>query len=250
MNNDKTSIKEIGNRIKRLRESKGESQEELAETLNIANRETIARWENGTREIKREHIILLAKHYNVTSDYLLGISPYKCEQEMSELQQEIKPIIENYNDMHEVIKALNNLTTYYNYQNMKSPDFYKKLSEMIYASVYAVYGKMYVNNEIDNIKDDIDGLRKLEESVKNSLFYFTGYCEKIKEALSFVEYALKIEIDKKKKIDYLISDIVKTISIGNAQEQSPEELTETLSQQILKQIYKEREQNAHNHKEG
>lgn len=72
MNN--LSMKYTGEIIKKLREEKGESQEQLATAIHAPNRETITRWENGSRDLKREHIIALAKHFNVSSDYLLGLS--------------------------------------------------------------------------------------------------------------------------------------------------------------------------------
>lgn len=67
-------MKYTGKRIKELREKAGENQEQLAKALGAANRETIARWESGTRDLKRQHIIAIAKHFNVTTDYLLGLS--------------------------------------------------------------------------------------------------------------------------------------------------------------------------------
>jgi len=63
----------IGDRIKKLRERKGISQQQLADILRVG-RETVARWENGTRDLKTAAIIDLAKYFNVTSDYLLGLS--------------------------------------------------------------------------------------------------------------------------------------------------------------------------------
>lgn len=68
------NMKLTGKIIKELREAAGESQEQLAVALNAPNRETIARWENGSRDLKREHIITIAQHFNVTSDYILGLS--------------------------------------------------------------------------------------------------------------------------------------------------------------------------------
>ena len=68
------NMKYTGKIIKELREKTGESQEQLAEALNAPNRETITRWENGSRDLKREHIIAIAKHFNVSADYLLGLS--------------------------------------------------------------------------------------------------------------------------------------------------------------------------------
>lgn len=67
-------MKHTGRIIKELREKAGENQEQLAAALQVANRETVARWESGARDLKREHIIALAKHFNVSADYLLGLS--------------------------------------------------------------------------------------------------------------------------------------------------------------------------------
>lgn len=68
------NMKLTGKIIKELREQANESQEQLANALNAPNRETITRWENGSRDLKREHIIAIAQHFNVSSDYLLGLS--------------------------------------------------------------------------------------------------------------------------------------------------------------------------------
>ena len=64
----------FGERLLKLREERNETQQQLAEALQAPNRETIARWENGSRDLKREHIIAIAKHFNVSTDYLLGFS--------------------------------------------------------------------------------------------------------------------------------------------------------------------------------
>lgn len=66
----------IGQQIGLLRSEREESQEELGQAIGEA-RETIKHWENGTRRIKAESIVKLAKHFGVTSDFLLGISTYR-----------------------------------------------------------------------------------------------------------------------------------------------------------------------------
>src|SRR5574344_578997 len=68
------SMKHTGTIIRELREIAGESQEQLAVAIEAPNRETIARWENGSRDLKREYIIAIARHFNVSTDYLLGLS--------------------------------------------------------------------------------------------------------------------------------------------------------------------------------
>ena len=65
--------KEIGERIKHLRISKKLTQDEVAHALNV-KRETVTRWETGARDIKTEITILLTKYFNVSADYLLGLT--------------------------------------------------------------------------------------------------------------------------------------------------------------------------------
>ena len=65
--------KEIGERIKHLRISKKLTQDEVAHALNV-KRETVTRWETGARDIKTEITILLSKYFNVSTDYLLGLT--------------------------------------------------------------------------------------------------------------------------------------------------------------------------------
>ena len=65
--------KEIGERIKHLRISKKLTQDEVAHALNV-KRETVTRWETGARDITPEITILLSKYFNVSADYLLGLT--------------------------------------------------------------------------------------------------------------------------------------------------------------------------------
>lgn len=73
------SISAIGERIKALRISKKLTQAELAQALNV-KRQTVAQWENQERDLKTGAIISLAKYFNVSADYLLGISEYKTSE--------------------------------------------------------------------------------------------------------------------------------------------------------------------------
>lgn len=63
----------IGTRIGILRARRGESQQELADSIGV-KRETIKFWEsNSGRHIKDTDIIKLARHFGVSADYLLGL---------------------------------------------------------------------------------------------------------------------------------------------------------------------------------
>lgn len=64
---------ETGKRIRELREASAETQEDLAKHLDV-KRQIISYYENGTRVPNLEHLMLIACHYNTTTDYLLCLS--------------------------------------------------------------------------------------------------------------------------------------------------------------------------------
>lgn len=57
-------------KILHLRKSKGMSQEELAEKLDIS-RQAISRWEMGTAQPDVQNVIQIAKLFGVSTDYLI-----------------------------------------------------------------------------------------------------------------------------------------------------------------------------------
>ena len=69
----------ITKRIKELREDKGLTIKALAEELGL-NVATLSTYERGTREPSINTIIQLAKYFDVTSDYLLGVSDNKTQE--------------------------------------------------------------------------------------------------------------------------------------------------------------------------
>ena len=74
--------KEIGGRIKRLREQYSENhlrengttikftQTDLASVMNVGQRQ-ISKWENGEVDLSPEQIVKLSKFFNVSTDYIL-----------------------------------------------------------------------------------------------------------------------------------------------------------------------------------
>ncbi len=63
-------------RLQQLREDRDLTQEQVANALGM-KREQYRRYETGINEIKASHIIRFAKFYNVTTDYLLGLTDKK-----------------------------------------------------------------------------------------------------------------------------------------------------------------------------
>lgn len=62
----------IGERIKEIRQEKGLTQTELANKIGISQA-GITKWETGDRDPSTDCVILLAKFFDVTTDFLLGV---------------------------------------------------------------------------------------------------------------------------------------------------------------------------------
>lgn len=60
-------------RLYNLRTDHDLTQEQVAQILNTS-KQTYGRYENGTRKLSIEDLIKLAQYYNVTTDYILGLS--------------------------------------------------------------------------------------------------------------------------------------------------------------------------------
>jgi transcriptional regulator with XRE-family HTH domain len=59
-------------RLKELRQENGIGQVELAQKLGVS-KGVISLWENGLREPNMNSLILIAKFFEVTIDYLVGL---------------------------------------------------------------------------------------------------------------------------------------------------------------------------------
>lgn len=63
----------IYNRIRDLREDNDLTQAAMAKILQVGTT-TYRRWETGEREIPLHIVIEIAKYYNVSIDYIVGLS--------------------------------------------------------------------------------------------------------------------------------------------------------------------------------
>lgn len=63
----------ICKRLKDLREDADKSQEEIAKIIGTSQ-SYYAQYENGKRAIPFERVVALAKYYNVSLDYLAGLT--------------------------------------------------------------------------------------------------------------------------------------------------------------------------------
>lgn len=65
------------NRIRNLREDFDRSQQEIADYLGTSQT-MYARYERGANEMPIRHLLKLAKYYNVSLDYLCGLTDRKA----------------------------------------------------------------------------------------------------------------------------------------------------------------------------
>ena len=97
------------NRVKELREEMNWTQDHLGNLLNV-KRAAISKYENGKVPLTDETLIKLSKIFNVSSDYILGISnkknESKTENERSYIQQIQGLSCESKEELEKYIKLL------------------------------------------------------------------------------------------------------------------------------------------------
>ena len=69
-------------RIRDLREDSDKTQQQIADYLGTSQT-MYARYERGANELPLRHLISLCKYYNVSADYILGLSNQKILLEVS-----------------------------------------------------------------------------------------------------------------------------------------------------------------------
>ena len=89
-------------RIKQLRENRGLIQEILAAELGITQ-QMLSKYERDILCIKVDVLMKIAEYFNVTTDYLLGISEVKRDLQG---QMKINKTLDTYYDLIEIYKDL------------------------------------------------------------------------------------------------------------------------------------------------
>lgn len=102
------------NRIKKLREANGMTQQELADRLHC-DQQSISNYENNKYRPDWEIMMQLAAIFDTTVDYLIGYSDYRCKDS--------RPPIKHA-DFHELIDTLDDQVVNYLYEGAR---LFKKL---------------------------------------------------------------------------------------------------------------------------
>ncbi|KAF1681247.1 MULTISPECIES: helix-turn-helix domain-containing protein [Bacillus] len=93
----------FGERLKSLRDKNKQSINELVVDLNKKyetniSKSMISRYENGQSDPKMEVVRILADYFNVSSDYLVGISDMEIKPLQSKNQGNIETIAAHHDD--------------------------------------------------------------------------------------------------------------------------------------------------------
>lgn len=89
-------------RIKQLRENRGLIQEILASELGITQ-QMLSKYERDVLCIKVDVLKRIAEYFNVTTDYLLGVSEVKSDLQG---QMKVNKTLDTYYDLIEIYKGL------------------------------------------------------------------------------------------------------------------------------------------------
>lgn len=65
----------IASRIKEIRTGNGLSQTQFGERLSVSQ-DTVSLWEKGKSTPTTEFVVLIAREFQVSADYVLGLSDY------------------------------------------------------------------------------------------------------------------------------------------------------------------------------
>ena len=124
-------------RLKELRLEKGETQKELAKSIEVG-RTTISEYESGKIVPKQEGLLKIANHFDVSVDYLTGVS-----EERATHKQNVTDLDALLNTIHHIL--LNEYNTPVTYD----------------GQVLSHKHKLIIDGYIEHIRDNIELLLQL-----------------------------------------------------------------------------------------
>ena len=119
-------------RLKQLRQQEGLTQRELAKSIEVG-RTTISEYESGKIVPKQEGLLKLANYFNVSVDYLTGVSDNPATRQSNE---------------HELDKLLNTLD-YILMNEYDSPVRYEGV-------ILNTYEKLMVSQFLEQVRDNVE----------------------------------------------------------------------------------------------
>lgn len=175
----------MGQKISKAREAAGERQQDLAAALGVS-RELVTYWENDSRSIKADQLAAIAKRYNVSADYLLGLSPDPTTD------ADMKAVCDYVGLSAAAMSVLHELTHSHsqtpNYQNMIDgfiSQAFPRIMLDLNMLCMKLRGTKHFLQTCKDMSPDAEyiSLQQYEEGLQVSLFRFAKLCESIPDAL-------------------------------------------------------------------
>ncbi|WP_064590661.1 helix-turn-helix domain-containing protein [Streptobacillus moniliformis] len=150
-------MKEVGKRLKDLREKRNLTGEELSTEINNKfnakfSRSSISRWESGTKNISKENLNYYANFFNVTMDWLINgeSGNYKDNHTTDRTEEKEFYLIEHNN---KVIKFFISELDENEIKELKESKkgllaFNNKISEKDMSLLESVLTEMYLKNKL------------------------------------------------------------------------------------------------------
>ncbi len=228
---------EFKDRIKLLRETSNLSLTQLA--LEFGKTESAVRaWELGRTKPDVDTIIKISKYFDCTSDYLLGLSDFKNNEEKNKFLIMFNDTFTIFNnldtsDKNKIIKILNIILKTYTkalcidnlekikiteYKNLKDYYFYliDKMLNSLYTGIYTVSSCYNVWTKMQNPSELIIG------SIETEMYYFMQSQNNILSACMNIcnildremDYIMPQQLKNRDKLINYFNKITKTIEMS------------------------------------
>ncbi len=218
----------VSKRIVSLREEKGETQQELANAVGIT-RQSLSRYEIAARTASVEVLGALAQHFNVSADYLLGLSDVKSTEQDIQTACEVTGLSEKA-----VLSLCERKEKSHIYGDMISSENFHEIAALLQELEEE---KIYISHKECNFRETGDSeneTKKLQYSLAIFRSFFTANTTE-KAASEWIDKLIGQAMYKKGKwsdVEKLFSTLSKIIA------RSPNKLRtiDVLSKAIDKEI--------------
>ena len=186
-----SSRKIVNQRIEELRKSRELTQPEFAAKLGFEGpkgRSTVNNWESGLVQVKSDDLIRIAKAFNVSTDYLLGIrddeTTDKSEQAAVDYTGLSPAAIKA---IREVNFAFGNNEYLQDVSNGFFSQFWREFVDDLAEMLNAISYSDFVLEEMDNPESSAsigatsENIENLERELKLALFSFSERCRYISD---------------------------------------------------------------------
>lgn len=167
--------------VDRAKARDGKSQQKIAEELGFSNRQTIGYYYNGSQSPSLETLAKIAEYFNVTSDYLLGLT------DALTTDKNLKGVAD-YTGLSE--NSIKNLT-FFAHEEEKGGEGFKDLLDRLFCSSQFREILNSVNNAVwayelgNHLKEDWGKNKKI---TWGELAQRTDHLEKVGNSMELEEY--------------------------------------------------------------